>query len=159
MNNSRFSVALQVLAQLAVENKDCPTTSESLAEGASTNPVVIRRILGSLRRAGLVTAQPGPRGGVTLRRSPEKISLLEVYRATGEAKIFPFGDRTPSQDCICGRNIQPVLDELNFRAEQALAAILSGLTLAQVAASINEREALTRAGAIITIKAPPEDNR
>ena len=53
MNNTRFAVALHILTLLAVENKCQPTTSEYLAESANTNPVVIRRLLGSLRRCRL----------------------------------------------------------------------------------------------------------
>jgi Rrf2 family protein len=141
MNNSRFSVATQILALLAIESEDCPITSEYLAESANTNPVVIRRILGALRSAGLVTAQPGPRGGVSLRRPPADITLLEVYRATGESEILPFGDRTPSQDCICGRNIQPILAELNHKVELALEQTLQEFTVAQIVDSIHAREA------------------
>jgi Rrf2 family protein len=141
MNNSRFSLATQVLALMAIESEDCPITSEYLAESVNTNPVVIRRILGALRNAGLVTSQLGPRGGVTLKRQPAAITLLQVYRAVGETEIFPFGDRTPSADCICGRNIQPVLASINDKVENALEHTLQDITLAQIVDSINAREA------------------
>jgi Rrf2 family protein len=141
MNNSRFSLATQILALIAIESEDCPITSESLAESINTHPVVIRRMLGALRIAGLVAAQPGPHGGVSLKRNPADITLREVYRATGETEIFPFGDRTPSADCICGRNIQPVLADINLRVEQALERTLKDITLEQIVAFIKERDA------------------
>ncbi len=142
MKNSKFSVATQILALLAIESEDCPMTSEYLAESANTNPVVIRRILGTLRHAGLVTAQMGPRGGVSLKRNPSEVSLLEIYLATGGADILPFGNRVPSQDCICGRNIQPVLSEVNQKVERALEQTLQSITLAQIVNSIQLREAV-----------------
>jgi DNA-binding IscR family transcriptional regulator len=103
--------------------------------------VAIRRILTGLRSAGLVTSQPGPHGGVTLKCRPTAITLLQVYRAGGETEIFPFGDRTPSADCICGRNIQPVLASINDKVENALEQTLQDITLAQIVDSITAREA------------------
>jgi Rrf2 family protein len=141
MNNSKFSLATQILALMAIESEDCPITSEYLAESANTHPVVIRRMLAALRSAGLVIAQPGPHGGVSLKRNPAEITLRQVYQAAGETEIFPFGDRTPSADCICGRNIQPVLADINLRVEHALERTLQDITLEQIVAFIKEREA------------------
>ena len=141
MNNSRFSVATQILALIAIQSEECPITSENLADSANTNPVVIRRILGALRKSGLVTTQPGPRGGVRLKRPPAEITLLQVYRSVGESEMFPFGSRIPSQDCVCGRNIQPILAGINHRIDDLLERTLQEITLAQIVVSIQEREA------------------
>ena len=46
----------------------------------NTDPVVIRRILGQLKKAGLVEVHAAA-GGTFLRRAPAGISLLDVYRA------------------------------------------------------------------------------
>ena len=139
--NSRFAVAMHVLALLAIENKDEPTTSEYLARSASTHPVVIRRILGTLRKAGLVTVQPGSRGGSSLARYPELITLLEVYRAVGEGGLFSLGSRRPNPYCICGRNIQPILADVFCKAEKAVEETLAGITVAQLAQEIEESDA------------------
>src|SRR5438105_13322651 len=76
MINSRLTVAVHLLALLAWVGERYPgtlVTSESAAESANTNPVVVRRILGRLRAAGLVTSHPGPTGGWSLARAPEQI--------------------------------------------------------------------------------------
>jgi DNA-binding IscR family transcriptional regulator len=62
MVNCRFTVAIHVLCLLAAQHPQ-PLTSEFIAGSVNTNPVVIRRLLGSLRRAGLVKSQPGVSGG------------------------------------------------------------------------------------------------
>ncbi len=63
MNTSRrFVVANHVLALLAL-SPDEPLTSELMARSGHTQPVVIRRILGQLRGAGIVESQPGNGGG------------------------------------------------------------------------------------------------
>jgi Rrf2 family protein len=140
MNNSRLALAAHILALLAIEGRDKPTTSEYLAVSASTNPVVIRRILSDLRKAGLVNAQPGAGGGVNLARPPQEITLQEMYRAVGEAALFSLGTRKPNPNCICGRNLQPVLTSVFAQVEQAVETTLAGITLEQIAAEVQARE-------------------
>jgi len=141
MINSRFALAVHVLALLAIEKKDEPTTSDYLARSARTNPVVIRRILGTLRRAGLVTAQPGVGGGTSLACRPEDITLLEVYHAVGERELFSLGSREPNPYCICGRNLQPILLDVFCEAEKAVEGTLAGITVAQIAGEVEMRDA------------------
>jgi Rrf2 family protein len=140
-SNSRFAVATHILVLMAIENKEEPTTSEYLARSACTNPVVIRRILGSLHKAGFVTAQPGAGGGTHLARHPEDITLFEVYHAVGDVELFSLGSRKPNPDCICGRNIQPILTDVFCRAEMAVEKSLAGITVAQIARQVEERDA------------------
>jgi Rrf2 family protein len=136
--NSRFTVAVHVLTFLALSG-DGPTPSEYIAESASTHPVVVRRILSSLRRAGLVTAQPGMGGGSSLARPPADITLLDVYRATADRDLFALHFRSPNPNCACGSNIQPVLLGVFGAAESALEGVLSGITVADVAGEIEAR--------------------
>ena len=140
MINSRFALAIHVLALLAIEKEDEPTTSGYLARSANTNPVVIRRILGTLRRAGLVTAQPGAGGGTSLACRPKDITLLDVYHALGEGELFSLGSREPNPYCICGRNLQPILTDVFCKAEQAVEGTLAGITVAQIAREVEERD-------------------
>ena len=106
--SSRFVVAVHILAGLAVarmiKKKEC-ITSEFIASSVNTNPVVIRRILSTLRKAGLVTSQTGPDGGSRLARNPEQITLLEVYQTVEDGKLFHFHYSTPNQECPIGANI------------------------------------------------------
>ncbi|MCA1734101.1 MAG: Rrf2 family transcriptional regulator, partial [Acidobacteria bacterium] len=51
--SSRFAVATHILTVLAVRG-DEPSSSNLIASSVGTNPVVIRRLLGMLGRAGLV---------------------------------------------------------------------------------------------------------
>ena len=145
MNNNRFVVAVHLVALLAVENKTGLTTSECLADSAGTNPVVVRRLLGQLSRAGLVKAQVGTGGGVRLLRPPEQITLLEIYRAVGEKPLLSLDLRKPNPDCFCGRSIRPILGDVFDQIEQAAGAIFAGTTIADLAAEVNSKDALPRA--------------
>ena len=77
--NSRFAVSVHILAYLTYR-RDAAVPSAEIASSVDTNPVVIRRLLGSLLKAKLVTAQKGATGGFALARNPEKISLRETPR-------------------------------------------------------------------------------
>ena len=81
--NCRFAFAVHVAAVLAL-TPDQPCTSDWLAGSVNTNPVVIRRILSALAKAGLVRSVRGSQGGTMLSRPPEAITLLELSRAVDD---------------------------------------------------------------------------
>jgi len=137
--NSRFTVAVHALALLSIV-RGKPATSDYIARSVNTNPVVIRRILGVLGKAGLVETHPGAGGGSTLAKDPTKITLLEIYRLMGNVDLFPMHTQPPSDDCICGRHIQTVLTGVFTDAQQALEKILAGLTVQDIENQIEELE-------------------
>ena len=78
--NSRLSLALHTLAHMAGEPEQMRTSAD-IADHAGTNPVVVRRVLGKLRDAQLLTSEKGHAGGWRLARSPHQITLADVYIA------------------------------------------------------------------------------
>lgn len=133
--NSRFTVALHILTLLAFKQKEL-TTSAYIARSVTTNPVVIRRIMGELRRAGLVRSQAGNSGGWELLRSPERISMLDAYRAVAEGPLFPLHPQPPNPTCCIGKTIQCALTGFFAEAEAAMQQELSHVTIADVLARV-----------------------
>ena len=114
-SSSRFVVATHILAGMhCAQNLQgvSSVTSDFIAEGVNTNPVVIRRLLGQLRKAGLVDSQAGSKGGFSLAKPTDQISLLDVYRATEEGSLFHFHYTEPNQACPVGCTIQDSLKEI-----------------------------------------------
>ena len=70
MQNSRFAVAIHTLLMLATK-ADGPISSDYIAGSVGTNPVLIRRLMGDLRNAGLVDSRAGATGGFVLARPAE----------------------------------------------------------------------------------------
>ncbi len=139
--SSRFAVATHVLTLLALENKDEPTTSEYLAGSAGTNPVVVRRILSLLGKAGLVVAFSGSGGGAKLARMPHQITLRDVFQAVERSEyLFSLGQRKKNLRCICSRNIEPIIQDVFQQAEIAMTDTFTGITIAQVAQQVVEAE-------------------
>ena len=56
-NDSRLAVAIHILALLALTREEYQT-SELLARSVNTNPVVIRRLTGLLKKAGWLEVRP-----------------------------------------------------------------------------------------------------
>jgi DNA-binding IscR family transcriptional regulator len=88
--NSRMTIAVHVLAWLALAQRRgrAVLTSDEVAASVNTNPVIIRRCLGELRRAGLVEVRHGAGAGWSLARDPAQITLLEVHDAIGPEPLF-----------------------------------------------------------------------
>jgi len=129
--SSRFVIATHTLALLANGDGE-PITSELIAGSVNTNPVVIRRILALLSKAGLVTSQEGAKGGTRLAKPAAEISLLAVYRAVEEGNLFASHPQPPNPQCAVGCNIQAALEPTLDAAEEAMAGSLARTTVADV---------------------------
>ena len=133
MTNTRFSVAVHILTLLAMQ--DAPVTSDFVAGSVQTNAVVVRRILGALREAGLVRAVPGPGGGFELAAEAGAVTLREVYEAVAERSLIAIHSET-NPKCPVGRNIEALLGRVTREAEEALLRRLSETTLARLVSRV-----------------------
>src|SRR2546421_173047 len=87
-------------------------TSDQVAASVNTNPVIIRRCLGDLRRAGLVGVRHGAGAGWSLARPAGEITLLEVHDAVGQEPPFGLHHAEPNLGCPVGRGIRPALSRV-----------------------------------------------
>ena len=111
-------------------------TSEFLASSIQANPVIIRNIIGKLKAAGMVSTARG-RGGMTLAKSLDSITLYDVYKAVGSVKgsLFHFHEN-PNPDCPVGKNIHNALDGVLFEIQKAFEEKLKGITIKDIAGKI-----------------------
>lgn len=128
--NSRLSLALHTLSHMAGD-PDRKRTSADIADHAGTNPVVVRRVLGKLREAGLLESEKGHAGGWRLARKPDEISLADVYLALDERLVA--SDKT-SETTACSvehalhERVSEVLEEI----EQSLVRRLGETSISEV---------------------------
>jgi len=130
--SSRFSIAVHILSLLAI-NPAAHNTSEWIAGSVGTNPVIIRKLMGQLKKAGLVTVRAGS-GGASLTRPLAEINLLEVYRAADvveKGRLFHIHEE-PNPQCEVGANIQAVLRLLLVRAQEAMEGVLAEITMEEL---------------------------
>lgn len=133
--NSRYAVAVHALSLIGME-PDAPSSAD-IAGSVGTNPVVVRGVLGELRRAGLLATRRGV-PGATLSRPPAQITLLDVYRAVGGTSEFRLHEH-PHPRCPVGAHIQATLEDRFGRAQAALERELARTTLADVMTDLSAR--------------------
>jgi DNA-binding IscR family transcriptional regulator len=137
--SSRFAVAIHILTLLEF-NKEGISTSEYLSGSVNTNPVVIRRIIGMLNKAGLVDVRPGVAGS-KLARPLDEINLLDIYRAVqvvNQNALFAVHD-SPNPDCNVGKNIQSAIEPIFTIAQRAMEEQLKHVTLKQIVDDIADK--------------------
>jgi Rrf2 family protein len=132
--NTRFAVGVHLLTALAWTGGTL--TSEELAGSVVTNPVVLRRILARLEKAGLVQGHSGRRGGFTLARPASAITLFDVHRAVGGEGLFAVHANKEARNCPVSTCIKGVLTEVFTRAEGAAEGELKRVRLADVVARV-----------------------
>jgi Rrf2 family protein len=132
--NSRLTIAAHILAWMELDRRGGRevVTSEQIAGSVNTNPVVIRRCLGDLRKAGFVEARRGAGAGWSLVRDPESISLFDVHQAVEQGPLFGMHHTPPNEGCPVGYGIQPALRRVYGGLEEAVRRQLAQTSVADV---------------------------
>lgn len=129
--NSRLSLALHTLSHMAGEPERVRTSSD-IAEHARTNPVVVRRVLGKLREAGLLISEKGHAGGWQLAKPASKITLADVYLALDERLVSGSSKDSEPSHCNVETDLQSRIGEVLDEVERSLVARLGESTIADV---------------------------
>lgn len=132
--NSRLTIAVHALAWLALAARRGTErlTSEQVAASVNTNPVILRRSLGDLNRAGLVRVRRGAGAGWSLARPPAEITLLDVYAAVSPDPLFALHHSEPNLACPVGHGIRPALTAVYGAVEADLGRSLARTSIADV---------------------------
>ena len=115
--------------------------SQKLAASVNTNPVVVRRLLQALRRAGLVTTAAGRHGGSRLSRSPARISLLEIYDAVEPRPVIAINRRKAARSCVVSCNMKEIMSCVAEGAEDAVRRHLRAIKLQQLLRKVKTKPA------------------
>lgn len=110
--------AMRAVLYLAKMGVDRRAATSLIAEEQHIPPSFLAKIVSQLSVAGLLHTSRGARGGVSLARSPENISMLEVIEAIDgpillnecvlEAALCVFGDECPLRPVFCDAQTQLV---------------------------------------------------
>jgi Rrf2 family protein len=130
MINQQFAFAVHILAVLAYSWK--VIDSGTVAASVNTNPVVVRRLLLGLRRAGLIDTCSGKHGGAKLSKNPDRISLLDIYDAVEPRPVIAVSQRNAFRKCPVSCNMKHIMGHVSEGAERAMRAHLRGITLGQL---------------------------
>jgi Rrf2 family protein len=137
--SSRFTLAVHIFACIEAFGDENKVTSDFLAASANVNPVIIRKILGQLKGAGLINVARGT-GGTTLAKPLGEITFLDIYRAVecvDNGDLFHFHEN-PNPECPVGGNIHNILDDKLQRVQSAMERELASITLEDVKTDIQK---------------------
>ena len=119
---------------IALQGEKTKVTSDFLAGSVGVNPVIIRKTLSQLKKAGLIHVARGT-GGAELAKAADEISLLDIYQAVeclgSTGQLFGFHDN-PNPACPIGHNIHNVLDGKLEEIQLAMEKEMAQISLEQV---------------------------
>lgn len=136
--DNKFSSAIHALILISESEK--PLTSEKIAGSVGTNASYIRKIIGLLKKKGIIESHRGVSGFV-LKPEPEDLTLLQIYQAVNETERPCLFDlhQNPNDKCIVGLHIKPVLNGMFAEMEDSFARALAEKTLADCIGGIRKR--------------------
>ena len=143
MPSARFMTATHVMTMLALAQRadEEPVAAPAFAFSIGTNPVVVRRLVGELRDAGLVDVARGAGGGVRLAREAAQVTLADVAAAVqaDEVGLARYAPGCPSAECRVAPHIAAEIAARAAEAEAAMRAQLATVTLDSLISHVNHR--------------------
>ncbi len=135
--STKLSDAVHILIFIAV-NPDYDLSSASIAKSVKTNPAFVRQIMMKLKSAGLIESVVG-HAKPTLAKQPERISLLDVYKAVEGDKPLLHLDTHVNPECGVGINIQLALEDYYKEIQKTTENHMAKITMRDIIDSYNKK--------------------
>ncbi|MCS7223692.1 MAG: Rrf2 family transcriptional regulator [Armatimonadetes bacterium] len=133
--STRIWYGLMAMTELGLKEPGRRVQVKEISEGQGIPAQYLEQLMIPLKRAGLVVSQRGARGGYSLSRSPEQITLLEIVNAL-EGQFLEI---EPADPVLKERAQLSATMEVWRRLQSAMEQVLSSLTLAELCAWEREK--------------------
>jgi Rrf2 family cysteine metabolism transcriptional repressor len=128
--STRSRYGLRAMLVLAMHEGDNPVMTKEISEKQNLPMTYLEQLMLTLRKAGLVNATRGAKGGYVLSRDPNDISLIEVVEALeGPLDIADCAD-VPN---CCQIPEACAFKDVFVNANKALHDVFAQISLAQIA--------------------------
>jgi Rrf2 family protein len=134
----QFAVATHIMAALGIYPGG-ETGSATLADSVNADPTFVRKSLSKLSKAGLVVTTRGKRGATVLARPPKRITLLDIYRASGAPPAFAIHSYPVEKRCPVSRNLKECMSDVRSQAQKSFEKSLGKITLADLIRQIRAK--------------------
>jgi Rrf2 family protein len=121
--------ALRAVVHLAQQGGTAHTTGQ-IAKATKVPQAYLSKVLQALGRSGIIRLQRGVGGGVSLAKTPEELTMLEVVNAVDPVRRI---DKCPLGLAAHGAQLCPLHDRLD-RAMAAVEEAFGQTTVAEVLA-------------------------
>jgi Rrf2 family iron-sulfur cluster assembly transcriptional regulator len=144
--SAEATYALRAVFDIAYHDNGGPSKSDQIASREDIPPKFLEQILRKLKVAGLVESRRGPKGGYTLTKPPQEITVGAVVRAiegkTAHGCCYETDDETMrfctiTSRCVTSATWRDLAEHIN--------TLLETVTVADMVAR-GERFGLRRAG-------------
>jgi Rrf2 family protein len=129
--SSKLATATYILSYVAVKGPTLVTTA-TIAKVVKEHPTRVRQLVAALARARLLRSVRGARGGVTLGRPAETISLRDIYEAVGDQSLLTLTLKDPFSAWADRCHVHPTLTKLYRDFEERMLVQLSDYRLSQM---------------------------
>lgn len=136
---SKFTIAVHMITAIDYFKDSEKVTSNFLAGSAGANPVIVRNVMGNLKKSGIIEISQG-KSGISLAKGLDEITFYDVYQAVDcvdDEGLFHFHEN-PNIKCPVGRNIHLAMDEKLQRVQDTMENELRHITIADVAADVKK---------------------
>ena len=135
--STRSRYGLRAMLVLAMHQGNDPLMTKEIAERQNLPATYLEQLMLTLRKAGLVVATRGAKGGYALARQAEDVTLAEIVESLeGPLDIADCAD-VPN---CCFEPDSCALQEVFAQANQALFDVFQSYTLAKLAQDQAARE-------------------
>ena len=128
--STKLSDAVHVMAFIVI-NPTMDLSSTAIAKSIHTNPGYVRQLMMLLKKADLLSGTRG-KAKPELLREPERISLLDVYRAIEGNRPLLHLDTHTNPECAAGVNIQLALQRYYDEIQHTAECEMEQITLADI---------------------------
>jgi DNA-binding IscR family transcriptional regulator len=131
--SNKCSIAIHCLIFINEYGAEKKVTSELLSLSTGCNPVTIRNIVSSLKKAGMITVRFGT-GGAAIAIPLQEISLYQICMAVEPDAIDKMVGihSSPSPFCPVGKNIHNVLSDTYNYLQRDITNSMKNITLQSI---------------------------
>src|SRR5215469_9031924 len=134
----QFTVAAHIMAALAYHQGE-EVSSATLADSVNADPTFVRKSLSKLSKARLVVTRRGKSGASVLARSPRRITLLDIYRASAAPPAFAVHSYPVEKRCPVSCHLKKCMSEVLSQAHYSFERSLAKVTLASQVGRLREK--------------------
>ena len=128
---SEFVIAVHALVFL--DRSNTTVASEELADNVCTNPVCIRKVMGKLKKAGLIETREGMGGGYRIAKANSEITLRQISDVLASTLVkASWRSGTTDKKCMVASGMSAVMDELVTGMNRSCNDYLEGITIQKV---------------------------
>jgi len=121
---------MRAMLELAMDYGKGPVQIKTISQREDISNKYLEQLIAMLKAAGFVRSLRGPKGGYTLDRPPEQISLLEIFTTLEGPMLDVECLRHPE---FCSRCSDCATRFVWARLQKAIADTLKGMTLKDLA--------------------------